>query len=181
MLFALLSVLVAISAIDRCTRMARVERLVLSSRYKLFNLRDILRRSAIGRSVDPNSWLFDYLDKSLTRAASRLSSLNLFELAHSAVRTGDEEIAGRVRFLNVELNRKQNTRYKAIHEGFQKCILEFLAERHRATGRTVRFAAGAARSGQYVWKKWKKRSAVALISNPKVSTLSAYCTPVGRS
>ena len=175
MIFALLSVLMSISVIDRCTRMARVERLILSSRFKLFNLRDLLRRAAIDRTIDPGSWLFDYLDTSLTRSASRIASLNLFEIAYIATCVGDEGITTRMRSLNLELNRKGNSRFRSIQEGFQKCILEFLAERHRAFGISARSVTGALQSGQAAWQKWKKRSAVAVISNPKMSTLHSYC------
>jgi hypothetical protein len=180
MLLAIASVLLAIAIIDRSTRMARVERLVLSTRYKLFNLRDILRRAAIDRTVDPNSWLFDYLDTSLTRAAGMLASLNLFEIAYFAAQAGDEAIAIRVRSLNVELNHKGNSRFRAVHEGFQKCILDFLEERHRAIGRTARFGVRAVRSGQYLWQRLKKRSSVALISDPRISTLGTYCDSTHR-
>lgn len=174
MLFALLSILIAIATIDRCTRLARLDLLALSSRYKLFNLRDLLRQAATDGTVDANSWLFDYLDTSLSKAASQLMDLNLFELAYRAT-VGGEVTSMQVKALNMELNRKGNARFKAIHEGFQKCLFEFLVERHRGVGLVYCSSVTAALSSQHLWTKWKKRGKMAIVSSPRISTLDTYC------
>jgi hypothetical protein len=173
MLFALLAVLVALATIDRCTRLARLELVALEHRYKLFTLRDLLRQSAIEGTVDAGSRLFDFLDTSLTRAANRLMDLNAFDVIYTAL-TASEGTLNRVKSLNEELNRKGNGRLKAITDGFQRCLIEFLYERHRGFRSTIRVSAGATMSAQSLWTRWKKRGRVAVMADPRVSTINSY-------
>jgi hypothetical protein len=137
----------------------------------------MLREAAIDGAVDANAWVFDYLDTSITRAANRLEGLNIYEVAYYATQVEKSGVAAeRMRTLNLELNRKGNSRLRAIQEGFLKAILEFLVERHRASFGAAHLIVGAAHSSQYIWLKWKKRGTAALACDPKISTLHIYCT-----
>lgn len=179
MLFALASVLIALVIIDRSTRVARLDLLVLSIRHRLFSLRDRLRQAAIQGNVKSGSWLFDYLDTSLTRSAHHLRDLSLFELAYLGAKADDQEnFRALRRSLHIQLNQQENSHFRSVFEDFQGCLLQFLKERHRTLFYAVRVVVRTARSGQRLKKKWNGFLATgAMVCDPKTSTLPIYGHP----
>jgi hypothetical protein len=178
MLIAVIAFFTMLALLDRYTRLGRIEQLALDTRYKLFSLRDILRSSAISGDVDPNCWLFDYLDTSLTRAAEWLPNLTAFEVIGDMISMDRVEARRRIEMLQAELAKPENHRFQAIFMGYQGCLRSFLSGRHLAAsflGRRLVSLVGKLSSCTNHDVEQRKIQAVA--ADPDTSTLDQYCKP----
>jgi hypothetical protein len=144
----------------------------------LFSLRDILRSSAISGDIDPNCWLFDYLDTSLTRAADWLPNLTAYEILGDMVSMDRTEARKRIEMLLAELAKPENHRFQAIFTGYQNCLRLFLSQRHLVAsflGRQLVSLVG--KFGSCTDRDVEQRKIQAVAADPDTSTLDQYCKP----
>jgi hypothetical protein len=177
MLIAVFVFFTMLALLDRYTRQSRVDHLVLETRYKLFRLRDFLRSSAISGDIDAESWLFDFLDTSLTRSAAWLPNLSVYELLGDFARNDKTEAARLVAVLRQELDKPENHRFLAVFKGYDTCLREFLKKRHRAitiSGGLV-FSICEGFGSTCNRRQIKEHASDVLATDPDTSTLKEYC------
>jgi hypothetical protein len=134
MLLVLICFFTMLAMLDWAVRLGRVELLILRTRHKLFELRDLLRDAAIWGDVNPNTLVFDYLDSSLTWRAASLKDVTVYHIAGVLLSRSDDERQLTRRDLQtvfVELNKPENSRLKKIYEAYQDHVDEFIHARHR--------------------------------------------------
>jgi hypothetical protein len=178
MLVAVIAFFTMLALLDHYTRLGRIEQLALDTRYKLFSLRDILRGFAISGDVDPNCWLFDYLDTSLTRAAGWLPNLTAYEIIGDMISMDRAEARQKLEMLQAELAKPENHRFQAIFAGYQNCLRAFLSGRHLAAsfvGRRLVSLVGTL--GSCTDHEVEQRKIQAVAADPDTSTLDHYCKP----
>jgi hypothetical protein len=172
MLFFWLSLLFLLAALDHSIRSGRVEVLVLNTRRQLFRLRNALRWEAINGGVDSNSWLFDYLDTSLTRSAQSLPKFTIYTHLGNAVGSRKEKVERQQSYvvLDKELGQPENSVYRSIQEKYQTSLKCYLADRHKIVFPLLR------RRGFFDDKTDRHADSIpTLPTDPKVSTLAEYC------
>lgn len=143
MLFFLVSMLIMLALLDRALRIGRLESLRLDTRFRLFALRDELRRAAVNGTVPQNRW-FVYLDTSITKAIDVLPHISIWTaLALIYTHSDDKSILEAQAELREALAQEENSQLCLIYVKYLACILTLLRERHRALGYTVFSAAKA--------------------------------------
>jgi hypothetical protein len=123
-----------LALLDRAVRIGRLETLRLEARFKLFALRDGLRRAAIEESVPQNKW-FEYLDTSITKAIDMLPHINAWEVLALMYRYSDDESVLDAHIeLQDALQQEENQGLQKIYAEYILCIAWLLVERHRTSG-----------------------------------------------
>ncbi len=151
----------------------------------LFSLRDVLRCAAATHDVNADGWVFDYIDSSLTKAAATLPRLTAYELlacmvAERKLRSHHHED---YRLLQKELEKPENSRLRAIHQGYTSLLTEFLSERHailipllkRVGIFLARVRIFLARFGKPIPVADEPSAVEVLAADPEISTLHEYC------
>ena len=111
---------------------AKLETLQQDYRYRLFALRDHLRESAIDGKLDKDSWVFDYLDTSITKTINLLPRLTVWVFALVFNRNRDKPDFKKVKEILIEeLRKPENRNMKLIHKGFIVTLDSYLKERHK--------------------------------------------------
>lgn len=130
MLVVLLSTLIMLALLDRATRYGRLELLKLQTRFKLFALRDELRRKLISGEI-PNSNWFAYMDTTLTKSIDRLNDFTIWEAAALAASVdGDPSVQKAHKNLQQALKRPENREIASIFNKYRNCLMGFLYNRH---------------------------------------------------
>jgi len=118
------------------TRTERINAEVLRTQYQLFEIRDKLRESAMQDAEFARSWLFAYLDSTISRTITVLPKATLWHAALVYIvkkRSGNEAFV----LLANELEKPKNIAYKHIHLELIASIALFLRNRHVGLVRTV--------------------------------------------
>lgn len=166
------SLLFMVAMLDRATRIGRIDLLILRARRELYSLRNQLRWEGINSQVNMNSWVFDYLDTSLTRTAHSLPAFTVYAHLGNMIASRSEKTDRQQSYalLRKELARPENKRYRHLQEDYEYCLEHFLSERHKFAVPLLRrvglFNDGP---GQGII------SQQTLPVNPNVSTLAEYC------
>jgi len=113
-------------------RLARLEAHLLEYRYRLFALRDRLRRIAIENERLGKNWLFPYLDSTISGAIDLLPTISgwqtlaLVPVAHSR----RERLLVVHEQLRRELGKSDNAPFRGIYTELWKEIANQLSDRH---------------------------------------------------
>lgn len=98
-------------------------------RYRIFELRDDLRRLAIDGKVDKDAWVFDYFDKSFSKSIAEYYYITAFRLVGSSMRIkGDEEFEKFSRKLDNEL--EKNEHVKELVEKYYSIVADYVFNKH---------------------------------------------------
>ena len=119
-------------------RYRRAEIITLESTYRLFALRDSLRQKAIYGDIDPQDWLFGYLDESISKLVSALPKLNIYFclILFFTHRKQPKFREFRIR-VDTELQGKEGL--KDIYDRMGREILRFITARHSNLFSLVKF------------------------------------------
>lgn len=176
MLFFWCSSLFLLTAFDRAMRQGRVDLLVLKTRRKLFHLRNTLRWEAINGRADINSWLFDYLDTSLTRSASSLPNFTVYTHLGNVLASRKNRFDRHQTYtvLCEALRLPANEVYRCVYEDYQHCLATFLAGRHKVAFPLLSRAGFFNNVGADEPNDDASLTPT-LPTNPNISTLGEYC------
>lgn len=101
----------------------------LEYEYRLFDLRDKLRRSAINGDIDKNSQFFRYLDSSICVTINELPRLNMLSLMMLSWRhRNNREIESFNKRLAVEI--EGNKKSALLYDEYGELIFEYFTKRH---------------------------------------------------
>jgi len=94
--------------LDRLHKFNRETR-ELDAQFHFYRLRDNLREAAIKKQVNPKSWLFNFLDRSIAKAIDNVDTISLFNiLIWGIFPYNDEEICAARKQLEEELKNPKN-------------------------------------------------------------------------
>lgn len=156
-------------------RRQRKEALVLEYQYRLFQVRDKLRELGM---EDPNaarSWLFPYLDSTITKSIGLLHELSVWHLfALMAAHRKDEGLAELRKRLEKEFTKPNSQRHKEIETELMKILGEFVIKRHVLlviiSAAAIIFPVAIAAA----LEECKKRSLELVLESPETSTLGKF-------
>lgn len=133
MLFVSLFVLASIAYLDHVLGDGRLELVDLRLRYRLFKLRDALRRDLIEGSVKDSS-IFRYLDTTISRTIARSETVNIWDGTALVVHYDtDGQLQRFIRNRNRMLGRKENAQVASRYYEYTDIIETALCERHAAS------------------------------------------------
>jgi len=154
----------------------RQETIVLEHQFRLYALRDALREQVMQGSVKSDNWVFQYLDSSIAKLISQLStvsfwrvlSMMLFYPRNPRTKVGLEHLAR-------EMKKPHNAPLLKIYIHYMAELGFFLTKRHSV----LRYALLS--FGQLIraqsWTREKYRQAKALLTAaPETSTLAEFCS-----
>ncbi len=181
MLYAIVTLAIFAGLLNRALRQESLGLKKLDARFKLFELRDELRRGIIDASVPYNRWA-KYMDTTLTKTIDALQEVNIWE-AIALVLSYRNDSSIRQAQMNLEnaLKKKENEKIKQIYDKYEICLFDFLLLRHSAlvgsikrTGAaSIRASVAVDRCVAYVCRK--RDQAVRLFGSvPETSTLLKY-------
>lgn len=171
MLYFLIALVILFALCDRASRHSRIELLLLNSRFKLFKIRDELRRNAIRGQLETNKW-FDYLDTSLTKTIDQLPKLTIWQAFILFVHyKDDEQILNAERELMKALDEEGNEKLSELYSNYLLSVAEFIFTRHRSMRLSFKVLAKA--TGGLM--KLKNEMAKIISAAPETSTLLKYC------
>ena len=108
----------------------------LRFKYRLYELRDNLRYKAIKGEVDPNHWLFDYFDNTLSKAISRSYYITLFSILGLNFKyQGKKEVTEFSKKLNDEI--KNSPVYKEILDSYLKALGNYIIHQHAISAKFI--------------------------------------------
>ena len=101
----------------------------LKFKYKLYALRDQLRKMAINNKIDSGSWLFDYYDNSFSKAISEAYYLTLFRVVILEFKYNDSK-----EFENfakkVEFESRKYPELEQIRKAYFEAVKSYLLNQH---------------------------------------------------
>ena len=101
----------------------------LKFKYRVFALRDRLRRMVLMGDIDIDDQLFDYYDKSFSKAISKSYYLTLFHVSLLAVKYyNQKEIIEFEEYLNEQTGK--NEKLRKIHNDYLLSLREYLVSQH---------------------------------------------------
>lgn len=107
-------------------------RLITKHRYKLYAVRDGLRRVVIEGQAKKDSWIFNYLDSSISKSIQYLDCLNLYTLISLAykLRNSDE-------FKEFDIQIKENLAnenyFQEYYDEYNSIMTSFIRSKHHLT------------------------------------------------
>ncbi len=109
----------------------RLDRVQLDFRYRLFAIRDELREEAISGEIDKESWVFKYLDTTITKSINLLPRMSIWVITYRLLtQKKDPQFNEAIGELISELKKPDNHKIRMIDKKFDMVIGEFLIERH---------------------------------------------------
>ena len=155
--------------------------IVLEYHYKLFELRDELRNHVIQNPELAKSWVFLYLDSTITKLGVALPSLSIWQMM--AIMLSHRKDPGFKRHrmhLEREYSKAKNAKFKQIELKLMATVGQYLNKKHAGLHATVTKASlvlafQAAKGCLGMVKKLRKSSLEAAVEAPETSTLREYC------
>ena len=119
----------------------RASTLIRKHQFRLYALRDGLREAAICGQVNPNNWVYQYLDSSVAKTITYLDRLTIWVVLLTFRRAGAEaQLQAAHQHLMRALEKPANAVLKQFHIRYQRELIRFLLERHLP----LRFVVGGA-------------------------------------
>lgn len=163
---------VAVAIVDRLRESNRTT-LILSHSFKLYALRDDLREAAAAGAVNPRSWLFAYLDSSISKTIAVLRQLSILRAWASTTSADDPRAERAEQLLRSELMKPRNAALAEFHDRYVIEVCTYLLRRHRVIYSTMRLVRGTERLRQRIKARLKVLSR-ALTEAPETSTLYEF-------
>ncbi|HEX3557086.1 MAG TPA: hypothetical protein VIA62_28000 [Thermoanaerobaculia bacterium] len=130
MLYLVLSSLLIAHLLDRLHSL-RISDKAVRHQYRLYEIRDHLREAAINGDVDPENWVFQYLDGSIVKTIDRLPGINLWQgLALWFAYRRDTAVVKAHHQLERELAKPGNEILRRVHALYAATIMLYLMDRH---------------------------------------------------
>lgn len=101
----------------------------LKFKYRVFALRDRLRRIALMGDIEIDDQLFDYYDKSFSKAISKSYYLTLFHVSLLAVKYYNQKEIIELEEYLIEQTKK-NKKLQEIHNDYLMALREYLISQH---------------------------------------------------
>ena len=140
-------------------------------RYRLYALRDKLRKHVMEGQVDNENWLFDYLDNSITKSCDMLSELNFGRfIIFWAFDNRDPKFKLAIEDLYQEFKRPENILLEKIDQDYTDILVDFLQERHKVLNYII------TKSLKWLFRK----GAQGLTVSPETSTFTWF-SPIYRT
>jgi hypothetical protein len=172
MFYYLISMVALVGFLDHAGRRSRIELQLSQTRFKLYELRDKLRNTAIQGEIEQDNW-FDYFDTTLTKMIDILPKLTVLQIILLIYHyRNDEGIRRSTQNLDEFLNAPANKFYKHLFDSYSSCVVNFLMSRHRVLG----FAAKQSLKFTVKILLAKARASEVLATAPETSTFGNYCT-----
>jgi hypothetical protein len=174
MLYLLLIGIVMLALLDRTVRNGRLRVLKLETKYKLFALRDELRRAAMRGEIPDNNWL-EYMDTTLTMTIERLDAVSLWAVLVMMFRHRKDEPL----FLDLQTKMKaafaleENKKTAEIHLRYRECLSRFLRARHPIASAVEHTVEGLLTQLEAASRR-EKAIAQTFAAAPETSTLMRY-------
>lgn len=112
-------------------RKLRRDVIIQKYQFKIYKLRDELREKLIDDEINPNNWLFDYLDRSFAKAAKVLKDLTFYKAIYlTSTHKNDDKFLALIK--HMEIGFKGDPVLKDIHERYSKLLIYYFIERHFA-------------------------------------------------
>jgi hypothetical protein len=173
MLFYSFFVLLALIVLDRLLRFG-TQNVVLRHQFRLYALRDSLRECAMKGSVNPNNWVFQYLDSSIAKTIRVMPGLSVwrvlvlmfFRLENESLRKCQEQ-------LQTELKKPENEPLARIHLHYMAELGFFLFERHSTISTPTKSVFRALKAGQFLKSRWRQAKEF-ITEAPETSTLPDF-------
>lgn len=103
----------------------------LESAFRLYRLRDELREAAANGRINPKSWVFLYLDSSISKTISILDNLTIWRAVSIRLVQGSSEKSIRAQqHLSRELSKTDNQALAEFYERYYTLLLSFFLVRH---------------------------------------------------
>ena len=113
-------------------RAAHLKYVSLKFKYRLYELRDELRTLAINQEVDCDNWLFEYFDRSLSKAISQHYHITLFWLASLGYKyRNDKDLHELSRIITSEF--KKVPKIGKIRKEYLEALTEYIEDQHYVT------------------------------------------------
>jgi hypothetical protein len=130
MIYLLMSVVLVAYLLD-CLHALRISDKAIRHRYRLYELRDALREAAITGRINPRSWVFQYLDSSISKTIDQLPRISLWQsLGVWLTYRRDPRVEEAAESLNEELQREENNFYRQMYVLYGAMIITYLMDRH---------------------------------------------------
>jgi hypothetical protein len=156
--------------------------LILEYQYKLFALRDELRGHVIQNPSLANSWVFMYLDSTITKFVGVLPEMTIWKtIALLLTYSNDYRFKVHRGQLEREYQKPRNAGFKQIEIKLMALTGQFVTKRHiglRLSFEVLRRLAFSVQTTREVitWAKLqRKASLVVVVEAPETSTLGDYC------
>jgi len=108
----------------------------LKFKYRLYELRDELRRDAIQGGIDKDSWLFNYFDNTLSVQISQSYKLTLFRAIYlHFLYSENAEINTFRKKLDEEL--AQNSKYQDLYDRYAAALISYMFYQHDVSGNFI--------------------------------------------
>jgi hypothetical protein len=108
---------------------AKHEFIALKYNYKIYSLRDKLRMAVIDGKIKKSNWVFNYLDRSMSKLISNLSTLTIYSAMLLLIMHKNDKRITEVSN-NIRKEVEKNVYLKEIFDEYSSIILEYLKEKH---------------------------------------------------
>lgn len=170
-----------LAAVLETARRQKRRLLVQEYRYRLFTLRDELRDLAISEPDISKSWVFQYLDSTISKWVTLIPQLSVwFVLGVYLTHKNDKGLGKLRKNLNAEYGRARNRQLKKKEEELTAILSQYLMSRHVLMLVTSFVVVALPLTLAAQIKKWKKQSVKLIVEAPESSTL-LECSPQGAS
>lgn len=101
----------------------------LKFRYKIYALRDHLRKMAIVGEIDEDDWTFSYFDKSFSKAISESYYITIFHLLMLAIAHSKDE---QLQILSEELTEalEKNPQLQSLQADYIDAVIDYMKDQH---------------------------------------------------
>jgi hypothetical protein len=163
-------------------RRGRTAALVLEYQYKLFELRDELRGYVMENPSLAKSWVFMYLDSTLTKFVTILPQVTIWKtIALLVTHRNDYSFKVHRTHLEKEYRKPQNAKFKQIEVKVMATVGQFIMKRHSGLDfsfemlRKLSVSVVMVRAG-FNWVRLQRKASLAVVVEaPETSTLGEYC------
>ena len=153
----------------------RKETIVLQHQFRLYALRDALREHVMQGKVRADNWVFQYLDSSIAKSISQLSTLSvwrvlslmLFYPRNQRTKVALEQLAR-------EMKKPHNAPLASIYLHYIAELGFFLTKRHMVLRYSLRTLVELIRAQSWTREKYRQARTL-LTAAPETSTLAEYC------
>ena len=175
MLFFWIFVLVAMLVVYRLGKLSR-ETVLEDYRLRLYTIRDELRDAALAkRGVDPQSWLFAYVDSSISKTISVLHILTVWRLIGVALTPAlTAQFARELETVRAELEKPENAVLHDIHVKWVAYTVEYVTARHYLLWAAVEGVAQLVGGWNHLIQKFQDNARDYFVGSGETSTLRDY-------
>lgn len=159
---------------------ARRERrsvVALEYQYRMFALRDELRKHVIANPSLAKSWVFAFLDSTLTKLVRVLPDMSFWTITGLMLTYRNSDPMRRLRgHLEREYNKTQNAKFQEIESRLMETIGEYIDSKHALMFKVLHFLLFKLLTNLLMGvQKLRKDSLEVVVEAPETSTLCEHC------